>query len=63
MIKPTEPLDSQQRSQEMKNIVIVLRKKVCNNLNCSFWAAFSDTQHVMPAPFDTSFFYDLCKLT
>ena len=28
MIKPTEPLDSQQRSQEMKNIVIVLRKSL-----------------------------------
>ena len=32
MIKPTEPLDSQQRSQEMKNIVIVLRKKFATTL-------------------------------
>ena len=28
MIKPTEPLDSQQRSQEMKNVVIVFRKSL-----------------------------------
>ena len=32
MIKPTEPLDSQQRSQEMKNILIVLRKKFATTL-------------------------------